>query len=123
MYWWQWVLQITGAWFYLGLIVLALWHWVISRGRKRNQVTKTSAPPVPAKSSPGRRDNPASSHRIYAGSGVKYVTVVIDRVLGPKGRPCPSAASVHRRGIERAPQGNVSLDGRSTTEVACSDRA
>jgi hypothetical protein len=37
MYWWQWVLQITGAWFYLGLIVLVLWHWVISRSRKRDQ--------------------------------------------------------------------------------------
>jgi hypothetical protein len=40
MHWWQWVLQITGAWFYLGLIVLTLWHWVISWRRRRLFVPK-----------------------------------------------------------------------------------
>ena len=31
MYWWQWILQITGAWFYLGLVVLWLWSSISSR--------------------------------------------------------------------------------------------
>jgi hypothetical protein len=34
MHWWQWVLQITGAWFYLGLLVAGLWS-IIGWHRRR----------------------------------------------------------------------------------------
>jgi phosphate/sulfate permease len=34
MYWWQWALQIIGAWFCLALVTLVLWHLVISVTRK-----------------------------------------------------------------------------------------
>jgi 4-hydroxybenzoate polyprenyltransferase len=36
MYWWQWVLQITGAWFYLGLLVAWIWSVVLSQLRARD---------------------------------------------------------------------------------------
>jgi hypothetical protein len=35
MYWWQWVLQITGAWLYLGLFVTGLWSVISSRLKER----------------------------------------------------------------------------------------
>ena len=36
MYWWQWVLQITGAWFYLGLLVAFIWSTVLNHLRARD---------------------------------------------------------------------------------------
>jgi hypothetical protein len=36
MYWWQWVLQITGAWFYLGLLTAWIWSVVLSQLRARD---------------------------------------------------------------------------------------
>jgi hypothetical protein len=31
VHWWQWVLQVTGAWFYVGLI--AVWLWIVVKSR------------------------------------------------------------------------------------------
>ena len=36
MYWWQWVLQITGAWFYLGLLTAWIWSAALSQLRARD---------------------------------------------------------------------------------------
>jgi len=36
MYWWQWILQITGAWFYLGLLFVCLWIVIRERLIRRH---------------------------------------------------------------------------------------
>ena len=42
MYWWQWVLQIIGAWFCLGVAVGVLWIAFVRLGR-RSKVERPAA--------------------------------------------------------------------------------
>jgi hypothetical protein len=43
MSWWQWILQITGAWFYLALVAGGLWILVIPRARKWDRAAERIA--------------------------------------------------------------------------------
>jgi hypothetical protein len=45
MYWWQWVFQIIGGWFCLGVAVGALWIAFVRLGR-RPKVSRPAALPV-----------------------------------------------------------------------------